>query len=108
MNRIADWVERRAGWVAGAIAAAGALVCALRAAHMPLWFDEILTILIARLPRVSDILAACADNADGTPPGFYLTVRAMLRLGWNDSLASKPTGRHVRKNDASLIEPIAA
>ena len=87
MNRIADWVERRADWVAAAIAAASALVCALRAAHMPLWFDEILTILIARLPQVSDIRAACGDGADGMPPVFYLVVRAMLRLGWNDSLA---------------------
>jgi hypothetical protein len=87
MNRIADWVERRAGWVAAAIAAASALVCALRAAHMPLWFDEILTILIARLPKVSDIGAACGDGADGMPPMFYLLVRAMVRLGWNDSLA---------------------
>ena len=87
MNRIADWVERRAGWVAAAIAAASALVCTLRAAHMPLWFDEILTILIARLPQVSDIRSACGDGADGMPPMFYLVVRAMVRLGWNDSLA---------------------
>ncbi len=87
MNRIADWVERRAGWVAAAVAAGSALVCALRAAHMPLWFDEILTILIAKLPHLSDIRAACGDGADGMPPMFYLVVRAMLRLGWNDSLA---------------------
>ena len=59
----------------------------MRAAQMPLWFDEILTILIAKLPRTSDIWAACADNADGMPPMFYLAVRAMTGMGWNDSLA---------------------
>ena len=75
LNRVADWVEKRADGVALGIAAATALVCALRAAQMPLWFDEILTILIAKLPRTSDIWAACADNADGMPPMFYLAVR---------------------------------
>ncbi len=86
-DRVADWVEERAGAVALGIAGVTALVCGLRAAQMPLWFDEILTILIARLPLVSDIAAACADNADGMPPGFYLAIRAMTRLGWNDALA---------------------
>jgi len=87
LNRVADWVEKRADGVALGIAAATALVCALRAAQMPLWFDEILTILIAKLPRTADIWAACADNADGMPPMFYLSVRAMRGMGWNDSLA---------------------
>ena len=55
LSRVADWVERRADEVALGIAGATALVCALRAAQMPLWFDEILTILIAKLPRTADI-----------------------------------------------------
>jgi hypothetical protein len=87
LNRMADWVDRRAAAVAFAIAAASALVCGLRAAQMPLWFDEILTILVARLPRVADIWAACGDGADGMPPMFYIAVRAMVRMGWNDALA---------------------
>jgi hypothetical protein len=87
LNGVSDWVEKRAGALALGIAAATALVCALRAAQMPLWFDEILTILISKLPRVSDIAAACADNADGMPPGFYLAIRAMTRLGWTDAIA---------------------
>ena len=87
LDGIADWVERRAGGIAIAVAAATVLVCALRAAHMALWFDEILTLLIAKLPQVSDIPAACADNADGMPPAFYLAVRAMVLMGWSDALA---------------------
>jgi hypothetical protein len=75
--------------VAAAIAAASALVCALRAAHMILWFDEILTVLIARLPQVSDIWAACGDNADGLPPLYYMAVRALMQLGLGDALASR-------------------
>jgi hypothetical protein len=87
LNAVADWVEQRAGGIAFAVAAATVLVCALRAAHMALWFDEILTLLIAKLPQVSDIPAACADNADGMPPAFYLAVRAMALMGWTDALA---------------------
>jgi hypothetical protein len=87
LNRIADWVEWRAGAVAFAIAAAAALVCLQRAAHLTLWFDEILTVLIARLPQTSDIWAACADGADGMPPMFYLAVRTLIRIGLNDALA---------------------
>src|SRR3954451_14472378 len=87
LTRAADWVEEHANGVAFGIAAATALVCAMRAAHMALWFDEILTILIAKLPQASDIWAACADNADGMPPMFYLAVRALKGMGWNDSLA---------------------
>jgi hypothetical protein len=82
-------VERRGDGIACAIAAASALVCASRAAHMTLWFDEILTVLIARLPQVSDIWAACGDGADGMPPMFYLGVRAMMRMGLHDALASR-------------------
>ena len=87
LNRVADWVESRGEAVAIAIAAATALAFTLRSVHMVLWLDEIYTILMARLPRVSDVWAACWDGADGMPPLYYLVVRALVNLGWNDSLA---------------------
>jgi len=50
------------------------------ASHRLLWFDEILTVDIARLPGYAAIWDALAHAADGTPPGYYIPTRVSEML----------------------------
>jgi hypothetical protein len=44
-------------------------------AHRLLWFDEVITIHIARLPDWKTILTALSHGADSLPPLYYFVVR---------------------------------
>lgn len=44
-------------------------------AHRLLWFDEVITVHIARLPDWATIMAALSHGADSLPPLYYLVVR---------------------------------
>jgi len=46
------------------------------AASKPFWYDEVLTVILTRLPNVSAIWRALSQAADGQPPAFYLIERA--------------------------------
>lgn len=50
------------------------------ASHRFLWFDEILTIDIARLPNVATMWQALAHGVDATPPGYHIVVRMFVKL----------------------------
>src|SRR6476661_5396250 len=45
------------------------------ASHRPFWFDEISTILIARVNTYGDIWHALTDAADLPPPTYFMLVR---------------------------------
>jgi 4-amino-4-deoxy-L-arabinose transferase-like glycosyltransferase len=50
------------------------------ALHRPLWYDEILTVAIARHSTVSEIWSALNSAVDGNPPPFYLVERYAASL----------------------------
>lgn len=64
--------------VAGLIVAG--LVATLKAIHKPLWFDELFTLLIARLESPGEIVRALKVPLDAMPPAYYMIVRAALFL----------------------------
>jgi 4-amino-4-deoxy-L-arabinose transferase-like glycosyltransferase len=49
-----------------------------RLARSPLWFDELFTFYISRLPDAGQMFRAIP--ADGNPPLYYMLARACLRL----------------------------
>ncbi len=48
--------------------------------HRLLWFDEVITVHIARLPDWRTILTALSHGADSLPPLYYLVVRMFDQL----------------------------
>jgi 4-amino-4-deoxy-L-arabinose transferase-like glycosyltransferase len=50
------------------------------AASKPFWYDEVLTLIVARQPSVSAIWRILAQAADSQPPPFYLVERAAAAL----------------------------
>jgi hypothetical protein len=52
----------------------------------PFWFDEILTVIVCRLPSASAIWNALGHAADGNPPLFYSVVRLTRQLIPEDHL----------------------
>ena len=59
---------------------------ALSAVSQPFWYDEILTVILCRLPSLSSIWAALQHAADTHPPGFLLLARIFHHLIPEDHL----------------------
>jgi len=85
-------LERCAGaadkhWLLGLIVFSGAYAAATiaRALVKPLWFDELFTFYIARLPAYQERLTAAVY--DGHPPFFYILTHASMRLFGESGLA---------------------
>ncbi|MGC2330294.1 MAG: glycosyltransferase family 39 protein [Candidatus Acidiferrales bacterium] len=57
------------------------------AASRPLWYDELLTLIVTRQPSVSAIWRALAQSVDSQPPPFYLVERAAAALLRNPQIA---------------------
>ncbi len=69
------------------IVALGYALMELASAARPLWFDELFTFQIARLPDLRDIFRAIP--ADGNPPLYYLLTRLSFNLLGETSLAAR-------------------
>jgi hypothetical protein len=59
----------------------------LSAYEKPLWFDEILTIVMCRLPSASKLWQALDSGADTNPPLFYLIAGCAHRFVQDDHVA---------------------
>jgi Dolichyl-phosphate-mannose-protein mannosyltransferase len=59
----------------------------MQAAGKPLWFDEILTLVVSRQPDFAAIWNALKSGVDGNPPLFYLIERVASHLSSNEMLA---------------------
>ncbi len=83
----ADATEKH--WLFGLVlfTAAYAAVTIARSLTKPLWFDELFTFYISRLPTVSDRLPVAMY--DGHPPLFYALTHASMRLFGELSLAAR-------------------
>ena len=78
--------ERLAGVIALAVLVAFFALSCLRALYKPLWFDEIISILIAKQPDASDMWAIAKSGADGQPPLYDYLIRWCVLLLHNDAL----------------------
>jgi hypothetical protein len=70
------------GWnaaLAGGLAVL-ATVALLRAINKPLWFDEIFTLILARMESPAEIIEALRVPIDALPPPYYMICRATLLL----------------------------
>ncbi len=89
---VADWVEARSGILAIALCACLAGLSLAIAARRPFWYDEIITVLIARSPTIKDVLANFHLIYDQTPPLNTLIVRFVCSvLGWTEIAARLPS-----------------
>ena len=59
------------------------------AAHRLYWNDEILTVVVARLPRWTDVWTALSRAVDSQPPFYYLIVRAAETLFGHSEIAGR-------------------
>jgi len=59
----------------------------MESSRKPVWYDEIYTESIARVPRVGDVWSALARGTDLNPPLYYLAVRCADQLTGNARLA---------------------
>ena len=59
----------------------------LTAYEKPLWFDEILTVIMCRLPSLSKLWEALDNGADTNPPLFYLVAGWAHRFISDDHVA---------------------
>ena len=87
--------RRTEGWalLAAAVLATFYLAtCLYISSQRLLWFDEVFTVHIARLPNWSTILAALSHGADSLPPLYYLVVRAFGKLfGYSEVAVRLPS-----------------
>ncbi len=55
--------------------------------HRLLWFDEVVTVHMARLPDLKTLLAALSHGADSLPPLYYLVVGMFEKLFGHSEVA---------------------
>jgi hypothetical protein len=77
-GRIALWINRREVWLVSAIVIG--FVCFQSVAALSrLWFDEMITFYLARLPSIGEMFRVMAP-ADGSPPLYHLLARVSMRV----------------------------
>lgn len=88
-SRIADpeLEPRVANTLVAVILVGVGFISLLSAYEKPLWFDEILTVIMCRLPSVSKLWQALGNAADTNPPLFYLVAGWAHRLVPGDHVA---------------------
>lgn len=91
-QRTADWVEAKSSLLAIALCVCFAGISLAIAARRPFWYDEIITISIARAPSIKDVLASFHLIYEQTPPLNTFLVRFMGSLfGWSELVARLPS-----------------
>ena len=91
-QQLANWAEARSGVLAFALCICFAVLSLALAAARPFWFDEIITISIARTHTFSDFVRGFLVGYDQTPPLNTLLVRVLCsRFGWTEMVARLPS-----------------
>ena len=89
LDTLADWMTARSH-VCGIFACwLFFMVTAIRAAHVPYWYDELLTMKITALPRFRDVWAALCAGLDLNPPFQYVAVRASQAMFGDGPMATR-------------------
>jgi hypothetical protein len=79
--------DRFVACLLGMLMVYAAVVCCLRAAIKPLWFDEICTFIMVHQPNLSTLWSALNHGADIQPPGFYGAERFATALIANENIS---------------------
>jgi hypothetical protein len=79
-------IERLGRWAVALILAEMVAIGVAKAYYKPLWLDEIMGVLIAKLPTISRIVAICQSGADNEPIAYHLLMRASVWFFGNDAL----------------------
>ena len=90
--------ERVAFRVLLGLLAYGVIRCIARATIKPLWFDELLTQVMARQHGITALWRALKTTADGAPPPFYFPFYLMDRLS-----AAIPINEHIAYRLPSIV-----
>jgi hypothetical protein len=83
------WWERWTPLAAAALAAFYLVTSILIAGHRLLWFDEIVTVLISRLPGASRIVDALAHVDNNMPAPYFLVVHGFFKLLGEGAVAAR-------------------
>jgi fumarate reductase subunit D len=89
LKLLANRSDTFAAWLVPVVLAEILTVGTLKAFYKPFWLDEIMGVLIAKLPRSSDIWEVCKSGADNQPALYHYAMRASLRLFGNDALGMR-------------------
>ncbi|MDQ2844613.1 MAG: glycosyltransferase family 39 protein [Acidobacteriota bacterium] len=89
LTRVVTQTDRLGLWIVAALLGDILVVGIVRAQYKPLWLDEIMGLLIAKLPVGADIWAICKSGADNQPPLYHYAMRASVRLLGNDALGMR-------------------
>lgn len=87
LARFAAWLERRSGSVAAALLLVALLAALGIASRSPIWYDEIVSLFIARLPAWHDIWSLYALGRDTTGPIPSFVARLGLYLPFPPELS---------------------
>jgi hypothetical protein len=74
-GRLAAGLRRANAWLLAAFSAAYFAGTLLLACRKPLWYDEVFTLRLSDLPRLTDLWQALAEGTDLNPPLSFLAVR---------------------------------
>lgn len=86
---LASQAERFAPWIVTIILAMTMMLGVAKAFYKPLWLDEIMSVLIAKLPLRSEIWAICKAGADNQPPLYDYVMRTSIQVFGNDALGTR-------------------
>jgi len=75
VDRLAEWMQARPGLSVILSSWVFFTATAIRAQHRLFWYDELLTVYISGLPRLSDLWQALRAGLDLNPPLLHLSVR---------------------------------
>jgi hypothetical protein len=75
-SAIAQFVNRHPVLFLVCFTAAYAVLTCRQALNKPLWYDELCTYYVSKLPSVSDIWAILETGFEQLPPGIHLAMRA--------------------------------
>jgi len=80
-------LRRRGATLAMAVLVAGIVVTAgAHAVTKPLWYDEVATVIVSRLPGIPAIVESLRSGADNNPPLFYVVSKFSRALMPDDHL----------------------
>ncbi len=80
IDRLSDRIHGSRGLLSTVSGLAYFLLALLIGTNRPLWYDEIVTLYVCRLPEMRDVWAALLEGVDANPPLFHLLTRASLGL----------------------------
>jgi len=62
------------------------IIAAIKAIHKPFWFDEIFTLIIAKMQSPAEMIQALKVPIDIMPPPYYMICSAALRFAPNEHI----------------------